>query len=65
MANTNILRIVIVAAAAVEASLLVAANQARLGAAKVSMDRQRFLRRFMSSAVLLPPPSLTQKGDGE
>jgi hypothetical protein len=53
MANTNILRIVIVAAAAVEASLLVAANQARLGAAKVSMDRQRFLRRFMSSAVLV------------
>jgi hypothetical protein len=53
MANTNILRIVIVAAAAVVASLLVAANQARSGAAIVSMDRKRFLRPFMSQAVLV------------
>jgi len=58
MANTNIFRVVVVAAAVVVASQLIAASQARTGAAIVSMNRQRFLGSFLSSATLVPRPVL-------
>jgi N-acetylglucosamine-6-sulfatase len=56
MANTNTFRLVV--AAVVVASLLIAASQARAGAAIVSMNRQRFLGSFLSSAALVPRPVL-------